>query len=121
MLARRVDGEYVVLFGRPVGQLFYSKRMFLTKRRDPHFFHNYHGFGLSVVVLHRLRLLRIERIVVLWEHTDGTIDKLEARVIDFFERGVVWQDRTGDFQRVLDVDLFGQAGISEFCSRGGLV
>lgn len=119
-MPRRVDGEYMDLFGRTMGQVFYSKGMFLTKRRDPHFFRVFQGFGVSAVVLQRLRSLRIERVVILWEHADGSVDKLAARVVDFYERGTVWQDRSGDFQRILPLELFGQTGIVEFCKVGGV-
>lgn len=111
---RHRDGEYMTLFGKTMGQIFWSRHYFLTKRSDIHFFRKSQGFGVSAQVLRRLRECRIPTIVILWEHPDDTATKLTARVEDFYAHGVTWQDRESDFQKVLALGLFSQSTLNEF-------
>ena len=90
--------------GKVVGVLR-DDRVFITQRKEEHFFHKFNGLGISYDVIQRLRALNCRRIVILYHGQMGT-SKLTATPERFYKQGILWNFTPDDVQAILQMKFF---------------
>jgi len=96
-----IDGNFVKVDGKVVGELINNRKTYLTPRNSTkHFYRKAQGYPISVNVLELLKIHGVKDIVVLETRKDGTRKKYRVFVSDY-NNVEIFKEPDYDFQKCI--------------------
>ncbi|MFW5852807.1 MAG: hypothetical protein ACOCUR_02150 [Nanoarchaeota archaeon] len=97
--------EKIKHLGKIVGKIN-EKNEFVSVRRSEHFFRKFNGFGISFLVIERLKAKNVEVVKIIFQKKDGTAELYETELDSFLSKGKFYRDLEGDYQKILAINHF---------------
>lgn len=81
-------------------------KVYVSYRTPYHFFRKFKGFGVSTSILRKLSKEGCYKVLIIYQETENTQILYSAHPNKFLEKGIVWKDGRGDYQRILPLTEF---------------